>query len=210
MKNLFENISLKNKEKLFKIFRASTVKFTKGLNIIDYMDRTNSIGIIDSGSIDIIQTDYDGNETLIDELATNDIFGSTIYSIVLSDECSIVTKENTIVTFIDYREIENAEFIKSDFYITFVQNLLTIIFEQMSLKNKRIDILTKKTIRNKLLTYFKQLSKEQGSKSITLPFNLSTLARYISVDRSAMIRELKYLKEEGLIDQKTKKIRLYY
>ena len=210
MKNLFENISPKNKEKLFKIFRASTVKFTKGLNIIDYMDRTNSIGIIDSGSIDIIQTDYDGNETLIDELSTNDIFGSTIYSIVLSDECTIVTNENTIVTFIDYREIENAEFIKSDFYITFVQNLLTIIFEQMSLKNKRIDILTKKTIRNKLLTYFKQLSKEQGSKSITLPFSLSYLAKFISVDRSAMIRELKYLKEEGMIDQKAKKIRLYY
>jgi CRP-like cAMP-binding protein len=210
VKNLFENISLKNKEKLFKIFRASTVKFTKGLNIIDYMDRTNSIGIIDTGSIDIIQTDYDGNETLIDELSTNDIFGSTIYSIVLSDECSIITKENTIVTFIDYREIENAEFIKSEFYITFVQNLLTIIFEQMSLKNKRIDILTKKTIRNKLLTYFNQLSKEQGSKSITLPFSLSNLARFISVDRSAMIRELKYLKEEGMIDQKTKKIRLYY
>jgi CRP-like cAMP-binding protein len=174
------------------------------------MDRTNSIGIIDSGSIDIVQTDYDGNETLIDELTTNDILGSTIYSIVLSDECSIVTKENTIVTFIDYREIENAEFIKSDFYITFVQNLLAIIFEQMSLKNKRIDILTKKTIRNKLLTYFKQLSREQGSKSITLPFSLTTLARFISVDRSAMIRELKYLKEEGIIDQKTKKIRLYY
>ena len=210
MKNLFENISLKNKEKLFKIFRASTVKFTKGINIIDYMDRTNSIGIIDTGSIDIIQTDYDGNETLIDELKENDIFGSTIYSIVLSDECSIITKENTNVTFIDYREIENAEFIKSEFYITFVQNLLAIIFEQMSIKNKRIDILTKKTIRNKLLTYFKQLSKEQGSKSITLPFSLSHLARFISVDRSAMIRELKYLKEEGMIDQKTKKIRLYY
>ena len=210
MINLFENISLKNKEKLFKIFRASTVKFTKGINIIDYMDRTNSIGIIDTGSIDIIQTDYDGNETLIDELKENDIFGSTIYSIVLSDECSIITKDNTNVTFIDYREIENAEFIKSEFYITFVQNLLAIIFEQMSIKNKRIDILTKKTIRNKLLTYFKQLSKEQGSKSITLPFSLSHLARFISVDRSAMIRELKYLKEEGMIDQKTKKIRLYY
>jgi CRP-like cAMP-binding protein len=80
----------------------------------------------------------------------------------------------------------------------------------MSLKNKRIDILTKKTIRNKLLTYFRQLSKEQGTKSITLPFSLTTLARFISVDRSAMIRELKYLKEEGMIDQKTKKIRLYY
>lgn len=210
MKNLFENISLKNKEKLFKIFRASTVKFTKGINIIDYMDRTNSIGIIDTGSIDIIQTDYDGNETLIDELKENDIFGSTIYSIVLSDECSIITKDNTNVTFIDYREIENAEFIKSEFYITFVQNLLAIIFEQMSIKNKRIDILTKKTIRNKLLTYFKQLSKEQGSKSITLPFSLSHLARFISVDRSAMIRELKYLKEEGMIEQKAKKIRLYY
>ena len=82
MKNLFADISPKSKEKLFKIFRASTVKFTKGINIISYMDRKNTIGIIEEGSLDIIVTDYEGNITLIDELKENDIFGSMIYSAV--------------------------------------------------------------------------------------------------------------------------------
>ena len=94
MKNLFADISPKSKEKLFKIFRASTVKFTKGINIISYMDRKNTIGIIDEGSLDIIVTDYEGNVTLIDELKENDIFGSMIYSAVLNPECSINIKEN--------------------------------------------------------------------------------------------------------------------
>lgn len=210
MINLFTDISPKNKEKLFKIFRASTVKFTKGINIISYMDRHNTIGIIEEGSLDIIVTDYEGNITLIDELHENDIFGSMIYSAVLNPECSINIKENSVVTFIDYAEITNAEFIKSEFYINFMQNLLTIVFEQMSLKNERIEVLTKKSTRDKLLAYFNQLAKKQGIKTVYLPITLSDLAKFLCVDRSAMMRELKYLKEEGMIETKGKKIQLLY
>lgn len=210
MKNLFAEITPKNKEKLFRIFRASTVKFTKGLNIIDYMDRVNSIGVIEYGTIDIVVTDYEGNTTLIDELGTNDIFGSMIYSNVLNSECSIVTKEDTLITFIDYKEITNAEFVRSEFYINFVQNLMSIIFEQISIKNNRIEVLSKKSIRDKLLTYFNQQYKIQGSKHITIPFTLSDLSKYLSIDRSAMMRELRYLKDEGMIEQKGKKIQLLY
>ena len=80
----------------------------------------------------------------------------------------------------------------------------------LTAKIERIEILTKKTIRSKLLEYFNLQSKKNGSKYIYLPFNFSGLATYLAVDRSAMTRELSYLKEEGFIAVKEKKITLLY
>ena len=68
--------------------------------------------------------------------------------------------------------------------------------------NTRIELLTKKNIRDKLLTYFNLLSTRTLSKTFTLPFSLTDLADYLSVDRSAMMRELSHLKEEGFIEKK--------
>jgi len=76
--------------------------------------------------------------------------------------------------------------------------------------DKRIEILTKKTIRNKLLEYFNITSKKNGSRNIYIPFNYTDLADYLAIDRCAMSRELKYLKEEGLIETKGKRITLLY
>ena len=74
--------------------------------------------------------------------------------------------------------------------------------------NNRIEILSNKTIRNKLLAYFKVISKKNNSKIIYLPYNYTDLADYLGVDRSAMYRELKHLKDEGLIETKNRKITL--
>ena len=81
--------------------------------------------------------------------------------------------------------------------------------EISSLKNKEFDIvvITKKTIRNKLLEYFSVFS---SSRYIYLPSTFSALADYLAIDRSAMSRELKCLKEEGFIEIKGKRIKLLY
>ena len=80
----------------------------------------------------------------------------------------------------------------------------------MTEKNERISMLTKKTIRNKLLEYFNIMSKKYNSKYIYLPFNFTNLADFLAIDRCAMSRELKYLKDEGFIEIKDKKITLLY
>ena len=74
----------------------------------------------------------------------------------------------------------------------------------------RIELLTKRSIRDKLIGYFTMLSTRNLSKSFSLPFSLTDLADYLSVDRSAMMRELKLLKEEGFIEKNGNKITLLY
>ena len=74
----------------------------------------------------------------------------------------------------------------------------------------RIELLTKRSTRDKLIGYLTLLSTRTLSKTFSLPFSLTDLADYLSVDRSAMMRELKLLKEEGFIEKNGNKITLLY
>lgn len=209
MQDLFENISSKNKEKLLKLLRSSTITYTKGVNILSNVNRDNFIGIVTEGCLQIIINDYNGNNILLEEIGENGLFGNFM-SAINNEECSCITKEKTKVTYIDYENITKPNIIKTDFYIIFIKNLLKILGEQLTSKNERIEILTKRSIRDKLLEYFKLLSQKKGSKTFTLPFTFIELANYLSVDRCAMTRELKYLKNEGFIKIVGKKVYLLY
>ena len=94
------------------------------------------------------------------------------------------------------------------FHSELISKLPILIINNTIKLNTRIELLTKKNIRDKLLTYFNILSSNKLSKTFLLPFSLTDLADYLSVDRSAMMRELSHLKKEGIIEKKGRKIKL--
>ena len=208
MTNLFTKISEKNQEKILKILEASTLNFKPNCQILTSVKLDNMIGIVLSGYMQIIRTDYNGNRTIIEELTENDVFGTTISS--LTDECEIITKEDTKIVIIDFNNILNDVENNLSYYKQFIKNLLEIYSDKINTKNERIEILTKKTIRDKLLEYFKIISKRNNSKKIYLTMTYIELADYLAVDRSAMTRELKNLADERLIKREDKKITLLY
>ena len=209
MTKLFENINEKNIDKIKRFLKASTIKYQKNVNILSNVNQDNFIAVIDSGSVQLEYSDYDGNKTVIENLSQGDLFSTITYSLK-NEEISCITKEVTQITFIEYEDILNSEIMKSDFYIIFTKNLIKLLSEQVVSKNKRIEILTKKTTRDKLLEYFRIISTEKGNKSFTIPITFTDLASYLSVDRSAMTREISYLKDEGFIRTNGRRITLLY
>ena len=209
MKHIFDNITEKNKQKLLKLLEANTFTYKKDTSILRTIKNDNIIGIILEGYAQIIRTDYNGNRTITEESEENDVFGSTLSSLK-NKEYQIITKEDTKIILIDYDRIINYSENNKGYYNEFIKNLLQIVIEKVNQKNERIEILTRKTTRNKLLEYFSITAKRYGSKYVYLPFNFTDLADYLAVDRSAMSRELKYLKEEGFIEIKGKRITLHY
>jgi CRP-like cAMP-binding protein len=209
MTNLFDNISEKNIEKLKHILKANTIIYPKGVNILSNINRDDYIAIIDLGSVQLELTDYDGNKNLIEDISAGEIIGTLTYSLK-QEEISCITKEKTQITFIEYNQITNDEIIKADSYIIFIKNLIKVLSGQVNMRNQRIELLTKKTTRDKLLDYFKMMSKEKGSKTFTIPISYTELAAYLSVDRSAMMREISYLKEDGFLRTNGRKISLLY
>ncbi|MEE0699314.1 MAG: Crp/Fnr family transcriptional regulator [Bacilli bacterium] len=209
MINPFHDISEKNKRKLLRLLEANILSYKKDAVISSGTQNDNVIGIIIKGYAQIIRTDYNGNRTIIEELEEKSVFGKTISSLS-NNECEIIAKEDTEIIIIDYDIMINVPANSYQFYNQFIKNLLQIFTSVLNDKNERIEILTKKTIRNKLLEYFKISAKKHGSKYVYLPFNFTDLADYLAVDRSAMTREIKYLKEEGFIEVKGKRITLLY
>lgn len=209
MTDLFENISEKNIIKLKKILNANTIKFGKNVNILSNINRDDFIAIIDSGDVQLIYNDYNGNKTIIQELSSGEVFGS-LTSTINSEEVSCMTKNETQITIIEYDDITNDEIIKTDFYIIFIKNLIKILTDQLTIRNNRIELLTKRTTRDKLLSYFKMEAQKKGNKKFHLPMSFTELSNYLSVDRSAMSREIGYLKEEGFIETNGRKITILY
>ncbi len=208
MKRLFSKISVNEREKLLKLLETNTLSFPKNTAVFSsYKD--DVIGIILKGQAQIIRTDYNGNRTIIEELSEESIFGTTISSLN-SDEYEVITKEETTLLIIDYHSIIEFQNTNYKYYNQFIKNLLEIATNIIEEKNERIEILTKKSIRDKLLEYFNIYSKKHGTRIIYLPFSYTDLADYIAADRSAMSRELGYLKEEGFIETKGRRITLLY
>lgn len=206
MDELFYNLDSRQKHRLLKDLEANTYIFKKNNIIMSSVKQDNIICVLVSGHLQIIKTDYNGNRTIIEDLKENSVFGS-ITSSISNNEYDILTKEDSKIIVIDFNEIITYDESKSYYFNQFLKNLLTIMSNKIKKNNDRIEILTNKTIRDKLLAYFKI---NTNGKIVQLPFTLTDLADYLAVNRSAMTRELKNLKDEGLIEIKDKKIKLLY
>lgn len=206
MQKLFDKISDKEKDLILKEFEAETLLYKKNSSVLS-TNRSNIIGIVLEGYLQIIKTDYDGKQVIIEELPEGHLFGTTL-SNLNNNEVSILAKEDSKVLVIEYSMIFNSNNVKP--YISkFLKNLLDITTDIINERNNHIQILTKRSIRDKLLEYF-NLNKTPGSKILYLPSTITDLANYLAIDRSAMSRELKSLRDDGFIETKGKKIYLKY
>lgn len=207
--NIFTNIKEEDITKMLKCFEAKKRTFKKDMVIMNYIGNTSTIGIITKGSAELIRNDYNGNRTIIDTLSEDDIFGE-VFSSYNTDELSIKALEEVEVLFIDYYHITKRCKKACPFHSKLVENTLNILSEKIINNNERIEILVKKTIREKILTYLDIISKKKLSKTFTIPLTYTDLADYLGVDRSAMQRELRNLKEDNIIKVNKRKITINY
>jgi CRP-like cAMP-binding protein len=174
--------------------------FNKGDTITTYIEKRNQICILTSGEADLIRYDFNGNKTIIRHLSTHDIFGETLYPAKTNNELFVIAKKKCRVIFFTYDIIFTKCKQNCKFHTTLRENITNLILQEIIEQNTRIEVLTQKTIRDKLLSYFKILSAHGLRKTFSLPFSKTDLADFLSVDRSAMTRELSNLQKEGFIE----------
>lgn len=208
MFELFKGIDESSKINILRQLDGNTLSYTKNKKILSSFQKDDIVCIVLSGNVQVIKNDVSGNRIVIEDLHKDDIFGS-ISANISSDEYEIITKEDSSVIVIEFDHIlgYNNENLMYSF---FLKNLLEILYKKITDFNNRIEIISNMTIRNKLLAYFKLMTKNNNGRFLILPFNYSELANYLAVNRSAMSRELKHLKDEGLIEIKGKRIKLLY
>lgn len=190
--------------------RAQIKKFIKGETVTTYIEKRNQICIVISGEVDLLRYDFNGNKTIIGHFVDNEIFGEVFYPANTNNELFAVARKNSEVLFYNYDSISTKCKRNCDFHKELTDKLSKLFLDQIVSLNLRIELLTKKNTRSKILFYFQILSKRNLRRTFTLPYSYTDLADFLSVDRSAMMRELKLLIDEGFIKKIGNKITLLY
>lgn len=190
--------------------KAQTKKFQKNEIITTYIKNRNQICILKSGLADLVRYDINGNKTIVETLKTSDVFGEIFFPVTTNNELFVVAKEECEVVYFIYDEITSKCTRTCKFHEILNSNLLKLVLKKTINQNVRIELLTKRSIREKLQSYFATLTKGGMSRTFYIPLSYTDLADYLSIDRSAMMRELKSLQEEGFISKDANKITLKY
>ena len=185
-------------------------KFAKDEIVTTYIEKRNQLCIVLSGEVDLIRYDVNGNKTIISHFVTDDVFGEVFYPANTNNELFAIARKNSEILFYTYDSLLTKCRRNCDFHKTLTSSLSELFLNNIVELNLRIELLTKRSTRSKILYYFDILSKGSLRKTFTLPYTYTDLADFLSVDRSAMMRELKLLIDDGFIKKDGSKITLLY
>lgn len=207
---LFTGISYNDVQRMLYCFKAKNEVCKNKQTICTYGESENFIGIILKGSAKLMRIDINGNRTKLENLDIGDVFGGEFAFSTINEDCIYV--EATSDT--EYLKIENRQITKRcknacECHSILVENLLRLLTLKTANLYERLQILSQKTTREKLIFYMLLQSQKAHSKTFRLKETFISLADFLCVDRSAMTREIKKLESEGFMKIDNKKVILY-
>ena len=207
---LFSGVGDEDISTMLTCLGARLLTYKKGEHVLRQGEHLSDILVLAEGSLHIQRDDYWGNRSILGHIGVGEIFGEAYVApesgSLLND---VIAVEDSAVFFFDVKRVISTCSSACRFHTMVVQNLFFAISEKNRGLVQKLDYMSRRTTREKLLSYLSEEAKKQNSASITLPFNRQQLADYLSVDRSAMSNELCKMRDEGLLEFEKNRFRLF-
>lgn len=207
--SLFAGLSEEELLSVLDCLQGRVAKYAKGAMILRTGDLVYELGIVLSGKIHIVQKDFWNNANLLTELQSGQLFAEA-YACLATTRLGVsaVALERTAVLWINVQRMMTMCNSACEFHTRLIRNLLWDLAEKNLLLTSKIEHTSKRSIREKLLSYLSEQARKAHSPEFTIPFNRQQLADYLSVDRSALSNELSKLRREGIIAFEKNKFKL--
>lgn len=198
---MFTGISENDIKPMLSCLNAKEIKVRKGELIFAAGDRPEYVGIVLSGSVHVVQEDYWGNRTILVAVQAGGLFAEAFscaeaavlpVSVLAHDDCTILL--------IDFKRILTTCSSSCVFHTRLIRNLMKILANKNIALTQKIEYITKKSVRDRVLSYLSACALSEGSNSFSIPFNRQELADYLSVERSALSNTLGKMRKEGIIN----------
>lgn len=186
---------------LLKCTAAEDTRYEEGEYIFRMGESVNQVMILLRGRAVVLHENFWGEKEEIYHLREGELFGEA-YSCARTPvlPVSLVSEGSSQVLFLDYQRMITFCSLACEFHTRLIQNLLRLLSEANVKLENRSRHMSRKTTREKLLSYLSQQALLRGSREFEIPYNRQELADYLGVDRSAMSSELGKLRAEGVLD----------
>ena len=198
---LFDNIEDGQMMKMLGCLGARIEKFDKKYTIFAEGTAAKFIGIVLSGSAQVIQIDYYGNRSILTEVEPSEMFAEAFACAeTKSLPVSVIANEPCEIMFVDCSHILHTCSNNCGFHQQMIFNLMKDLAQKTIVFHRKLEITSKRTTREKLLAYLSMCAKKADSNSFEIPFDRQELADYLEVERSGLSAEISKMKKEGIID----------
>ena len=198
---IFENIGADQLPVMLDCLGAATKEFRKSEFISMEGDRLEQIGVLIQGTVQMIKEDIWGNKAILESVESGDLFGeSFVCGEVGSSPVSFQAASDCTVLFLPFHKVLHTCSHSCEFHHRLIANMVKVMAQKNVLMLNKMEIISKQTIRERLLTWISQQVRLTGSRCFTSPMGRLELADYLCVARSALTRELSRMKKDGLID----------
>lgn len=203
---VFDGISVEECRRIYDCFGVQERCFKPEELIYDFDTGRHTIGVLATGSAIVERVDRRGDRTILEHLEPGGVFGEMLmFQNVLGDSVCVSCEKTCCVWFFPEEKLERRCEKNCGHHNRMIENMFRLIRDKATALSERVEVLSRRSIREKLLCYF-SLQQAKCGGSFTLPFSLSALADYISTDRSAMMRELKKLRQSGRVRIEGRKV----
>lgn len=199
--SLFRDIETAEIKSLLTCLSAKTEYFKAKEAIVLAGDKAEFVGIVLSGQVQIVKEDFYGNKNIVASVETGQLFGEAFACAEIKTmPVSVFAAEDCEIMLIDYRRIITTCPHNCYFHSKLIFNMLRIVANKNIMLSQKIEFISKRTTKEKLLAYLSSEAKKAKSNSFTIPYNRQELADFLSVDRSAMSAELCKLRDNGILE----------
>ncbi len=204
---LFEGIPTSDLRAMLACLNPVEKDYKKGEFITHIGDRIDFVGIVLMGEITIAKIDKDGNENVIAQITSGNIFAEVfVCANIHISPVAIIADVNSKILFLDYRKITTTCSSSCTFHQKLIANMLKILAQKSLYLNKKIDIISQKTLRDKILLFLNY--ERNGMKKFHITLNREQLANFLCADRSALSSELSKMQKDGVIRYKKNEFEL--
>lgn len=198
---LFEGIEEKDVVQLLSCFTVRHTVYRKGDTILREGDSVDSVGVILSGSIQIIRSDLNGNRSIQAVFGMGAVFAeSFVFAGIKNCPVAVLAAEDSSILFIPAKKMLHTCKTACGFHLKLVENIAGMLARKNMILNEKLEIISGRSIRERVILYLSREARRQNSRRVQIPFSRTELADYICVDRSALSRELGTMRSEKVID----------
>lgn len=180
--------------------QAVEIARQRGSYIFRAGDSTEVMGLVLSGTTLVIQEDLWGHRNILSKCSAGDFFGEPYAATpgaILN--ISVVAEEDCEILLLNVKRLLTACPAACDHHQKLIRNLVSVLANKILIFNDKVTHISKRTTREKLLSYLSAESLRQGALSFDIPFDRQQLADYLCIDRAAMSTEISKLQKEGYI-----------
>lgn len=198
---IFSGISETELPAMLKCLGAVEKTFEKGESIYRIGERITEVALLLEGSVHIQKSDYWGNLSILNKVVPGQVFGEA-YAVPGSGTMvnDAVASANCTILFLDFRRILTMCSSSCRFHYQLIQNYFVLLADKNRLLTQKIEHMSQRTTREKLLSFLSEQSQQACSATFTIPFNRQQLADFLAIDRSAMSNELSKMRKEGILE----------